>query len=410
MKQIPAPSYDSPDEHSEYSPSGSKRWLSCPASIQMLRGIPKVDKEPSFFAEEGTAAHELGAYCLDHEVSCETQLNKEYNKFIVDKEMARQTQKYVDYVNGQVAWDAVLWVENRLSLESVYAGMFGTADAIIYSESMVEVIDLKYGKGIVVEAEDNTQLMLYALGTLLHLGSHGLKYADGFDVKLTIVQPRAHHAQGPVRSTYVTIAQLKDFRKLVINAIAETKKKEPDFGPGEEQCRWCEAGPVCKAYAHYNLEVAQLEFADFAKPAREFKQSFVDKNSLSNEQLSQILVHNKAIQTWLNSITEYAIEQLKNDKPVNGFKLVYGRSNRAWENPELAITTLLDYGTDPERLYIKKFLSPAQSEKELTQTEFDLIKDIIFKPQGKITIAPESDGRLAVNTNKEAKDDWAGEV
>lgn len=409
LKVIPQPEVESPDEHSIYSPSGSKRWITCPASIQVIAGLNRPKGESNFFAEEGTAAHELGEQALKAQKPCEEFIGQTFNKFKVDKEMARQTQVYVDYVNGQVDWESVLWVENRLSLEHLQDGMFGTADAIVVSQNKLEIIDLKYGRGVVVEPDDNSQLMIYTLGVLKHLANHGIKFPDNFDVEMTIVQPRAPHDAGPVRSTFVTIAQLKDFQKIVINAIAETKKDNPSFGPTEDGCMWCEFAPICKAKAEHMLEVARLEFADFELPPKEFKSKLVEANAMPMEDAIKIMEHAKAIEHWVKSISGYMMERLKSEKNVKGYKLVRGRSNRAWVNVEKAMATLEDYGTDRKRLFTEKPLSPAQAEKELTEAEWEMISDLIFKPEGKITIAKESDGRPEVSMAQEAADDWASE-
>jgi len=419
--KLPKPQYESPQEHSEFSPSGSKRWINCPASIQLIRELPREEETSNFFAEEGTSAHELAAFCLDEEINCDSQEGNEFNHIIVDKDMARQTQKYVDYVRGKVTWNSILWVENRISLESIKKGMFGTADAIIVSidkyeekagiihiiEGSLEVVDLKFGRGVPVEATDNSQMMLYAIGALTHLARHKIRFPPGFDVQFTIVQPRSPHREGPIRSDWKTVAQLKDFSKEVRIATELAEEPNPVFGPTEEGCLWCPVSPVCKARAQHSFEIAKLDWGDFALSPNEFKNSLAANNTFSLDDLSQILKHSKSIERWLKNITEYAIEQLKKDKKVPGFKLVYGRSNRAWEDQDKAIEALLQYGTDEERLFTKKFLTPAQAERELTDEEFSIANDYIFKPTGSITIAPEADGRTAVNKDQEAIDDWA---
>lgn len=401
--KIPKPNYDSPDEHSKYGPSGAKRWMSCPASMKAIEEMNLPKQEGSnFYAEEGTAAHELSAHCLTHDADAITQKYKIFNKFTVDDEMARQTQKYIDYVNGQVTWDSTLWVENRVPLIHLEDTMFGTADAIIWSEDSLEIVDLKYGKGVVVEPEENPQLMLYAIGALAHLAKHGHRYPDHFKVKITIHQPRAPHAEGPVRSWDCTIAQLKDFQKEVKLAVQLTKGKNPPFGPGENQCRWCEAAPTCGHNAVYMLDIAKIEFEEFKEP----KLDLVPVRNLTADDLSNIIRHTKQIEQWLKSITEYAIEQLKQSKHVRGYKLVYGRSNRAWRDTTEAEKILLDYGIDEDRLFNRKFLSPTQMEKELTEEQYELVKPIVFKPTGKMTIAKEGDVRKAIDIQQEAKDEW----
>jgi hypothetical protein len=409
INAIPKPHYVTDDLHSELSPSGAKRWITCPASINFLRNIKKVPQKSSIHAEEGTAAHELAAFCLENEVKPESCIGKVFNKFKVDAEMARQVAKYVDYVEGAVTWDAALWVENRLSLETIEENMFGTADAIIVSEDGIEVVDLKYGKGVVVEVEDNPQLSLYAIGVLVHLAKNGLRFGDDTEVKLTIAQPRAAHADGPIRSTTLTVAQLKDFKEQVKKAIEISKLPTAPFGPGTDQCRWCDGAPTCKAFAEHNLRVAQLEFADMLKTPLEVKQKLPNVEELTEEELSKIMTHSKTIENWLNAVGERAIKLAKSGTEIPRWKLVYGRSNRAWSSESKVVAALEEYGTDLNRLYEKKFLSPSKAEKELTNAEWEHVKDFIFKPTGKITLAPETDGRPAVDANKAAADDWEGE-
>ncbi len=420
---IPKPSVDTNAEHSEYSPSGSSRWLNCTASIEYLKTFKRVQGESNFYAEEGTCAHELSAKAIDDELSTMAYIGEKFNGIVVDTEMVKETQKYVDYVNGQVTWNSTLWVENKVSLQHLEPKMFGTADAIIFSidefelengvylvtEGELEIVDLKYGRGIVVEAIDNTQMMIYALGALSHLAKHNIKFSPGLDVKMTIVQPRAPHELGPIRSDYMTVAQLKDFQKEVKASIAESKSKNPVFKATEKGCRWCEAAPFCKAYANHNMEIAKIEFSEFELSPEEFKKTRPEPKELSETDLVNIMKHTKSIEYWLKSITAYCLEQLQQGKKVQGYKLVYGRSNRAFKDQKEVEKILKEYGTEEERVYNTKFLTVAQLEKELTNEEWELIKDLIFKPQGKISLAKESDARPKVDTQSEAIDEWSKE-
>ncbi len=395
-------------KHSVYGPSGSKRWMSCPASIQMEAQMPRQPEVYNFPAEEGTAAHELGEYALREELRAESCIGKTFNEFEVDQEMANQVQKYVSYVEGECTWDSTLIIEARVKMDHIEKDMFGTADAVIFSKDTIEVIDLKYGRGIVVEPEHNSQLMLYACGTLRYLATErDIRFTDDQTIKLTIFQPRAPHKDGPVRSWFCTVAQLKDFQRLVIRAVIQSKEERPPFGPTEDGCRWCRAAPICTAFAKHNLEQLQLDFAEFATPSREFKQNLLSLNSMDDTQVANILKHSKAITQWLKTLADHAVSELSQGKIVPGFKLVYGRSIRKWENSDMARDRLLEYGVDNNRMHVSKFLTAPQMEKELRPEEWDIIKDLVVKPQGKITLAPESDGRAAVDPNIEAKEEWS---
>lgn len=410
LNKIPRPHVVTDEEHSEYSPSGSKRWVNCPASIKFLRTLPKIPERPNQYAEEGTAAHLLAAYCLENGIDPFSVVGKKsFNKHLVTKEMAKFVDVYIRYVNGAVTWDSTLWVENKIPLFVIRKDTFGTADAIIVSMTDLEVVDLKYGKGVVVEAEDNYQLYVYAIGVLIHLSKYGIKFPDEKEIKLTIVQPRAPHEKGPIRSDFVTVAQLRSFMAKVKEAITLSELDNPPFGPSLEVCRWCEASPVCKAYAEFNLKAAQLEFEDLVKTPLEFKQSLPSPNEMSTEQLSKVLMHSKSIQTWLNSCVEYAMNLLRANKPVPQYKLVYGRSIRKWSDPDAVIRTLLEYGTSEDRIYTKKVISPAKAEDELTAEELKKVIGFMVKPQGKVTLAPEFDKRPAIDPTKIAIETWSEE-
>lgn len=392
-------------DHSEYSPSGGKRWVNCPASIRMIKETPKKESS-SFYADEGTAAHELAALCLEEETVPSMYIGKKFNGITVDKHMAKETYKYVDYVLSKVTWDGQLFIETRIPMFNLEEQMFGTADAIIISEDSFEIIDLKYGKGVLVEAEDNYQLAIYAIGIMEWLNTEGISYSDETEITLTIVQPRAPHIEGPIRSWMVTIAGLRELSHKIKKAVENSKSENPSFGPSPENCRWCEASPHCKPFAEFNLKAAQLEFADFAKTKNEFSKSFSDRNALTSEQISQILKHSKAIEQWLKGVTEFAVEEMRRGKEIPNYKLVYGRSIRAWESQSEAEELLLNKGIDTEELYTKKFKSPTQMEKILDPKIWDDVKELVFKPTGKITLAPETDGRSSVSPDYEAAKEW----
>ncbi len=419
--EIPKPNVESNAEHSEYSPSGSSRWLHCTASIEYLKTFKRVQGEPNFYAEEGTCAHELSAHCLENDMDAKELVSSRFNDIFVDTEMTKETQKYIDYIRNQDTWNSTVWVENRISLQHLEPNMFGTADAIIFSfdefeiedgvhlitKGELEVVDLKYGRGVVVEATDNTQMMIYALGALAHLAKHKIKFHPSFDVKMTIVQPRAPHELGPIRSDYMTIAQLKDFQVEVKASIKESKSKIPVFKATEKGCRWCEAAPFCKAHANHNMEIAKIEFSEFELSPADFKKTRPEPKELSETDLVNIMAHTKAIEYWLKGITAYCLERLQQGKVVPGYKLVYGRSNRAFKDQKEVEKILSEYGTEEERVYNTKFLTVAQLEKELTDEEWKLIKELIFKPQGKLSLAKESDPRPKADTAKEAINEWA---
>ena len=130
---------------------------------------------------------------------------------------------------------------------------------------------------------------------------------------------------------------------------------------------------------------------------------------LSMDEISSILKHAKAIEQWVKNIAEFAVEQMKAEKPIPGYKLVYGRSNRAWDDSDEVFKKLMEYGTDEERIMKSKMLTVAQMEKELTDDEWELVKELVIKPRGNVTLALETDKRMAINNTAEAVDEWGNE-
>lgn len=405
----PAPRTDG-QEHSVYSPSGSKRWLQCPASIQMCADIP-VQESYNFAAEEGTAAHELASHCLENEIdNARDCIGMEFNEFKIDASFAKGVNVYLDYVNGQVTWDSQMLVESQFSLEFIEPGMFGTADCAIFDITDnvlidLEVADLKYGRGVLVEATDNTQLAIYAIGCIKHILSQGVEVPDDLEVKLTIVQPRAPHPDGPIRHAFMTVAQLKDLTRYIRRRIELSKEEVPPFGPSEDACRWCEARAICQAHARYNIEAMQTDFAEFMAP--ENGQSLLEARSLTEDQLRLVLERSKMIQHWLKSVAEYATELMAAGTPVPGFKLVYGRSIRRWSNSDEALRILLEEGVPEDQLFTKKFLTAPQADKQLEDWAWEKISHLVEKPLGKVTLAPESSSSPAINPDQEAQKEWA---
>lgn len=406
---IPKPHCVTDADHSSYSPSGSKRWINCTASIEFIKNAKKIPSKPSSYANEGTAAHLLGAHCLENGLETKACIGHKFNDIVVNKDMATHVKTYTDYVNNSVTWDSVLWIENILPLDFLEQGSFGTADAVIVSDTFIEIIDLKYGQGVAVEVEENPQLMIYALGVLHHLKINDIKFEDHREVKLTIVQPRGRHDKGPIRSWNVTVEALRNFSHQVKSAIEESKSENAQFRPDEEICRWCEAKPICRAYSEFCLDLAKLEFADLVDNTTNVTNKLPKTDELSLEEMSLVLKHSKAILQWIDSIETAATIMLRNGVEFPNYKLVYGRSNRAWSNSKEVYERLISYGTDEDRLYTKKFISPSQAEKELTKQELDLVKDLIFKPEGKVSLAHISDTRPSIDFQKETIQEWANE-
>ena len=398
--------------HSKFSPSGSSRWLNCPGSIKLEEKL-NIEQGPSIYALEGTAAHELASLCLTNSSDAKKYLDHEIMGFTVDHEMANAVQVYLDFVRQHRYFESLFIVEETLDLSFIYEGMKGTGDCIIENPDELHVFDYKHGKGVPVEAHEvlegggtgpNTQLGIYAIGQLnnIFLKRRSLDHIK--EVHLHIIQPRCPHPEGPVRSFKTTVEELKKLSQRVREKIADACSDDPTFEPGEKQCKWCPAAPICKHLADYNLSLAKLEFADLQTPGTQAP----DANSFSPDELAVILKNSKMIESWLKAVSTYALNELRTHHAIPGFKLVRKRANRVWRDQEAA-QNFLQQNMDIEEddLWKKKFVSPAQAEQLVGRSNKEELQFLITKPLGDITIAGEDDPRPPANPSDGAVSDFS---
>lgn len=368
--------------HSILSPSGASRWARCPGSVKMEQDIPDVSSD---HAEYGTAAHEIAEKCLKTNSPAENFLwKKTTNKVEVDQEMVEGVQIYLDYINNLNPLN--FFIEQRVNYSKWVSKGFGTADYIGMHDNEITVCDLKFGKGVRVDAEKNYQGILYALGAYAEFGN----LFDFEKVNIVIVQPRLDH----ISEWSLTTKELVEYGNFFKEKATLVLSDDPPIVPGEIQCRWCKAKPVCKPLAEHNLNIASQEFADdFSKPIKP-----TNPNKLDNAEVAIILTQIDLISDWVKSLHGYAFSQLNSGNDIPGFKLVEGRSLRKWKNEEEIEKHLLSLKLKEDDLYTKKLVSPAQAEKlvKLIGEKPNGLTDFIYKPPGKPTIAPESDKRPAI--------------
>lgn len=382
--------------HAKLSASGSKRWLACTPSVRLESGFK--DKT-STFAEEGTAAHELSELMLAFELKNinKATYTRRLNKFTKEnqyysQEMMDYVQGYVDYVMERVnamrarTEDALVLIEQRLDFSDWVPEGFGTGDVLLIGDGLLEIIDLKYGKGVEVSAQANTQMMLYGLGAL---NAHDLLY-DIEDVHMTIVQPRLD----AISSYTLSSLTLYDWADKVIKPKAELAiKGEGEFVPGDH-CQFCKAKAVCRARADVNLEMAKKEFTD--------------PDTLTSEEISDILFQTKEMQKWAKDVEEYALDQAENfGVKFDGWKLVEGRSNRKYANDDVVLERLTEKEQDLKTVTETKLLSITNMEKVLGKATFnELLSDLVIKPSGKPTLVVATDKRPELNTAEAAADEF----
>lgn len=366
--------------HAKLSASGAHRWATCPASVGMEEG--KRDKT-SVYAAEGTDAHDLAEQCLRNGTNADNYLNCMVGDTLVSPEMIDAVQFYLDYVRNQ---KGQLLVEQRVDFSPWVAEGFGTADAIVINGDTISVIDLKYGKGVRVDAEENLQAILYALGTL-----NDYSFIEEFGVfKLVIVQPRLDH----VSEWEISTPYLKEFGKQLKEASELALSDNPPFNPGEKQCRFCKAKATCRALQDHSLQLAVKEFSD------EGINELIDTDELSNTEIAKLLPNLDLLINWVKAVQAHAQEELERGREIPGYKLVEGRSIRKWLNQDEAETALRGSKLKVGEIFTKKLISPTQAEKLLGKNH-PILDEHAIKPDGKPTIAKESDKRPALKSNVE---------
>lgn len=356
--------------HAKLSPSASDRWMTCPGSIRLSEGMPNSS---SAAAEEGTRAHALA----------EAILKDEYENFTATDEMLEYVRVYTDHVQNLAQYcGGDLYVEQKVS---VNAEIYGTADAIIWSEKTktLYVRDLKYGAGIAVEAIDNTQLKIYALAALLTMG----KKAETVDIG--IVQPRCPHSDGPIRTLAYEAVDLIDFWADVTYAAEVTKHDDAPLVPGEH-CRFCPGAPKCPEIVRQAQENA--------------KAVFTKGEPYDAAELSRLLDWVPTLEAWCKNIREFAYGEAEKGKPIPSYKLVEKRATRKWNQDESTVVNWLLEQTDlcSDDLYDNKLRTPAAIEKLIPKDQRGVMAELTSKESSGHTLVHEDDPREAVRIDAQA--------
>ena len=296
---------------------------------------------------------------------------------------------YTDYVlslshhSGQ---EFELWIEQKFDLSSVYAGCFGTADAVVYhpATKVLHVIDLKYGQGIAVEARENTQLQYYGLGALI------AARVPCETVTMTIVQPRCDHPAGPVRSWSMPAVEMLHFAADLADFARATENPNAAVKPGE-WCRFCPAAPVCPSLNEKAVAAAKKQFSPVG---------------VSPEELAKALDMVPHVEAWIKSVREYAYGEAEHGRTPPGYKLVAKRAVRKWKDESQAARFLeLGRYVDGAQLYEQPSLkSPAQIEKLVGKKKFsEACADLVVQESSGYTLVAESDSRESINKDPSAQ-------
>ena len=371
-------------QHALLSASSAHRWLKCTPAPRLEQ---QFEEHSSAFAEEGTAAHEIAEYKVRRYLGQECI--RPESKYDCD-EMDRCTDEYVEYAAElisqakAVSKDPVILVEQKLDFSCYVSEGFGTGDLVIVSDSILEICDLKYGKGVQVSATDNPQMKLYAIGALNLFDS----LYDIKTVRMHIFQPRLENI-----STYeMNVEEITEWAETELKDKAQLAiKGEGEFIPGEH-CRFCRARHTCRARADSFLEMAKYDF----KPP----------HLLSDDEIAELLEKAQMLSQWANDVWAYAAEAAINDgKQWKGYKIVEGRTNRKYADEQKVADTLITAGYND--IYKKSLLGISEMEKKIGKKIFSqLLNGLVVKPAGEPKLVPESDKRSAINTINTAEADF----
>lgn len=381
--------------HAPLSPSSAERWLSCPASIRLAASLGRDDDSTSVWAEEGTRAHNLGEIEASHEFGLTTR--KEYNAFKAAwletamehgddiEEMEEHIRAYVSLLKDlmrDMGNGATIRLEQRV--DTGVPDCWGTGDAILVNATHVQVVDLKYGKGISVNAEGNPQLRLYGLGALENVDG---VLGDIETVGMTVFQPRIHNTSHDT----LTAEELRAWREAILPIAEETQREDARFGPSETACRWCPAAGICTARRDH---MTQMDFGD--------------PDLLSVEELAEAVRMIPEIRDWCNAVEAEALHQAYSEgTPLPGLKVVMSGGKRFITDKEKAIDVLVAAGFKREQVAREDTQTLTALEKLVGKQRLpEVLGDLLKKSEGKPALVNEDDPRAAIDPTTDAQRDF----
>ena len=399
-----------PDVHALLSASSSKQWLHCPPSVRLQENFPN---ESSVYAEEGTFAHEVCEYKVRKYLK--ERVKRPQSEEYDTEEIEQITDVYAEFVitiieqmreNG---CEPLAFVEERVDYSHIAPSGFGTADMLIIGKDekgrgLLHVCDFKTGKGVFVDADHNSQMMLYAIGAL---AAYGFLY-DIEIVRMSIIQPRLDN----ISTFECSRAELENWGESIRPTALLAFEGKGEQHPGD-WCRFCRAKPVCKACADEALALCRKDFLDldagaFDDTAEESDMTapyeadtntavFKQPGLIPITELAEILPTLNRISSWIEAVFAFvSSEAINHGVPIPGYKVVEGRSKRVFTDTKAVVDTAVQNGyTD---LYKQTLITLTEFEKMMGKKKFnELLGEYVAKPPGKLALVPESDPREPVD-------------
>jgi len=399
--------------HARLSPSSAGRWTKCPGSLRLI-AERDIQDSAGLAAEEGTAAHELLENALLENKHPKDFKGAVYNKCEVKPEGFEVDDEMIDHITGVWQWiidyqektGAEVFAERKVNPGALFGrdDCEGTADVTMLHPPRITMGDLKYGKGVVVEVKDNLQELLYAIGVIQGLTPEQRREIK--EVELVIMQPRAFHPDGPIRSIVYSIEDIYAWAEWFRDRADETDNPDAILKPGESQCRFC---PVkfdsmsCPALREKSLEVFNaVEIKDLEPKVLR------DPATLNDEERRIILDNAALIESFIKAVKSTAQNDLEAGKPVPGMKLVRGKKgNRKFEDEAAVVKAAKALGLKKDDIYeppklkgVAKIQAAAKKSEKFTEKKMEKLDALIVQPEGKLVMAPESDTREAVGSQR----------
>lgn len=391
-----------PDKHAILSPSAAHRWLHCTPAPRVEAEFPETTSE---YAEEGRLAHSVCELAAKKKFT--VMNNRTYNSRLKklkadpkwDDEMLSTAATYVEHLTEHaMRFEHAPYValEVQVDITDYAPEAFGTCDCVMIGGDELIITDYKHGKGVPVSAQDNPQMLLYALGALkLYRPIYGDMIRR---VSTYIDQPRL----GSYDGASMTVEELLAWGESIKPKAAAAFMGTGEFAPGE-WCRFCRAKAKCRARANQNT--ALEDFKDCIPLGRSIPMQteydatgFKPSNCLTDEAIGALLVRAEGLVAWYNDLKEYALVACLNGKTIPGWKAVEGRSTRAWTDQDAALEALMAGGVEEAIIYDRVPKTLAQLEKVIGKQRFgELVGGMITKSPGKPALAAESDKRPVYN-------------